>query len=58
MAACTTGDETANALGVVLADPEHVQAVLLGEDAVANDVAMVAVCVGVDVGVRRKYGAV
>jgi hypothetical protein len=40
--------------GVVFADSEHVQAVLLGEDAVANDVVDAAgrcvVAAGVDVG--------
>jgi hypothetical protein len=48
MAARTTaGEETAKRAGVVFADLEHVQAVLLGEDAVANDVVDAAGrCVG------------
>jgi hypothetical protein len=39
IAACTTaGEEDGERAGVVLTDPEHVQAGLLGEDAVADDV--------------------
>ena len=58
IAACTTaGEETGERAGVVLTDPEHLQAVLLGENAVANDVVDPARrrigAAGVDVGERE-----